>query len=94
MFIPDAFTPDGDGINDIFMIRAAGTPTIKYLRIFNRWGELVFERMNVPANNPNYGWDGSVRGVIGAPDVFVFTADVMCGNGERFVYKGNVSILK
>jgi gliding motility-associated-like protein len=94
VFIPDAFSPDGDGINDILMIRAAGRPQVKYFRIFNRWGELVFEKINVAANDPGAGWNGKVRGVVGPPDVYVYTAEVMCDNGASFIYKGNVSILK
>jgi gliding motility-associated-like protein len=94
IFIPNAFTPDGDGINDILMIRAPGVVSIKYFRIFNRWGELVFEKNNFPANDPSYGWDGRIKGVIGPPDVYVYTADVICENGISFIYKGNVSILK
>ncbi len=94
IFIPNAFTPDGDGINDILMIRAAGIVTIKYFRIFNKWGVLVFEKNNVRSNNPNDGWDGKVKGVSGPPDVYVYTVEVMCENGSSFIYKGNVSILK
>ncbi len=94
VFIPNAFTPDGDGINDILMVRGKGIQTVKTFRIFNRWGEVVFERANFPANNSTYGWTGAVRGVIGGPDVFVYTAEVICDNGSTFTYKGNVSILK
>ena len=94
VFIPNAFSPDGDGINDVLMIRAAGPITVKYFRIFNRWGELIFEKSNFSPNNISYGWDGKIKGVVGPPDVFVYTAEVMCDNGTSFIYKGNVSILK
>jgi gliding motility-associated-like protein len=98
VFIPDAFTPDGDGINDIFMIRASGNVRVKYLRIFNKWGELVFEKMNFLPNNTAYAWDGKVRkgnasGII-VPDVFVYTAEVLCDSSSGFTYKGNVSVLR
>jgi gliding motility-associated-like protein len=93
-FIPNAFTPDGDGINDILMVRGSGIVTVKSFRIFNRWGEVVFERSNFAPNNPAFGWDGKINGIVGGPDVFVYTADVVCGNGTTFTYKGNVSILK
>ena len=93
-FIPNAFTPDGDGINDVLMVRGSGIVTVKTFRIFNRWGEVVFERANFPPNNPSYGWDGKINGIPGAPDVFVYTAEVICGNGTSFTYKGNVSLIK
>ena len=94
VFIPNAFTPDGDGVNDIFMIRAKGISNIRYLRIFNRWGELVFERTDFPPNSKAYAWNGKIRGIQGPPDVFVYTAEVVCSNGTGYFYKGNVSILK
>jgi len=94
VFIPNAFTPDNDGFNDILMVRAKGIQTIKYFRIFNRWGELVFERSNFPPNDPRYAWDGKIRGIVGAPAVYVYTADVVCENGSTYTYKGNITIIK
>ena len=93
VFIPNAFTPDGDGLNDILMVRGNGI-TVKSFRIFNRWGELVFEKENFYPNDPKYGWDGRVRGVPATPDVFVYTAEVFCDNGVVYTYKGNTTILK
>jgi PKD repeat protein len=94
VFVPNAFTPDADGINDIAMVRGKGIVTVKTFRIFNRWGEVVFEKGNFPPNDPRYGWDGKVKGIIGGPDVFVYTADVICENGTTYTYKGNISIIK
>jgi gliding motility-associated-like protein len=93
VFIPNAFTPDGDGLNDVLMVRGKGV-TIKSFRIFNRWGELVFEKENFYPNELKYGWDGKVRGVPATPDVFVYTAEVFCDNGIPYTYKGNISLLK
>jgi gliding motility-associated-like protein len=93
VFIPNAFTPDGDGLNDILMVRGRGI-TVKSFRIFNRWGELVFERQNFYPDDPKNGWDGKVRGVPATPDVFVYTAEVFCDNGVVYTYKGNTTILK
>lgn len=94
VFIPKAFTPDGDGLNDILMVRGTGIASVKYFRIFNRWGELIFERNNFAPNNPTYGWDGKIRGIVGPPDVFVYTAEVICENGSSYTYKGNTASLK
>ena len=90
VFIPNAFTPDGDGLNDILMVRGKGI-FVKTFRIFNRWGELVFEKTNFNPNDTKYGWDGKVRGVPATPDVFVYTADVICDNGIIYTYKGNTT---
>ena len=94
VYIPNAFSPDGDGINDILMVRGKGIVTVKSFRVFNRWGEVVFERINFPPNNPAYGWNGKIKGIEGPPDVFVYTAEVLCENGTPYTYKGNVSLIK
>ena len=94
VFIPNAFSPDGDNINDILMVMGKGILSVKSFRVFNRWGEVVFERNNFPPNNPAYGWNGKIRGIAGPPDVFVYTAEVLCDNGTPYTFKGNVSIIK
>ncbi len=93
VYIPNAFTPDGDGLNDILMVRGKGI-TVKSFRIFNRWGELVFEKENFSPNDIKYGWDGKVRGIPATPDVYVYTAEVFCDNNIPYTYKGNVTLLK
>ncbi len=94
VFIPNAFTPDGDGVNDILMVRAQGIRTVKNFRIFNRWGQVVFERNNFAPNDVAAGWDGTVGGKPASPDVYVYTCEVVCENDISYTYKGNVSIVK
>jgi gliding motility-associated-like protein len=93
VFIPNAFTPDGDGLNDVLMIRGSGI-RVNVFRIFNRWGEIVFEKMNFSPNDPNSGWDGKLRGVSVVPDVYVYTAEVVCDNNLQYTYKGNITLIK
>ena len=94
VFIPNAFTPNGDGFNDILMVRGKGIAKVKSFRIFNRWGEIVFERNDFPPNDPHFGWDGRIKGIVGEPAVYVYTAEAVCENGRVFFYKGNTTILK
>lgn len=94
VFIPNAFSPDGDGVNDVLMVRAKGIEYINSFRIFSRWGELIFEKNNFPPNTPAYGWDGKIRGVTGPAEVYVYTAEVTCDNLQTYTFKGNISILK
>jgi gliding motility-associated-like protein len=94
VFIPNSFTPDGDGLNDILMVRGKGIARVKSFRIFNRLGEVVFERSDFPPNEPTYGWDGRLRGVLSPSAVYVYTAEVVCDNGLSFIYKGNITVLK
>ena len=94
VFIPNAFTPDGDAVNDILMVRAKGIESVRSFRIYSRWGELIFEKTNFPPNNPAYGWDGKIKGVISPAEVYVYTTEVTCDNKQTYTFKGNVSILK
>jgi gliding motility-associated-like protein len=94
IFIPNTFSPNNDGSNDIFYPRGTGLFKIKSLRIFTRWGEIVFERTNFDANNAAYGWDGTSKGQKANPDVFVYTLEVVCDNGSVLTYRGNISLVK
>ncbi|MEM8523810.1 MAG: gliding motility-associated C-terminal domain-containing protein [Bacteroidota bacterium] len=88
IFIPNAFTPNGDGNNDV--IRVEG-PHIEELRleIYNRWGELVFETDDVDGE-----WDGTYRGEIAEGRVFGYVLMVRCIGGDTFEKKGNITLLR
>jgi gliding motility-associated-like protein len=94
IFIPNTFSPNNDGANDVFYPRGKGVYAIKGMRIFSRWGELVFEKTNFQPNDISSGWDGSFRGQKLTPDVFVYIIDVICDNNQLFTLKGNVTLLK
>ncbi len=94
VFIPNAFTPDADGINDVLVVKSQGVKAVKSFRIFNRWGQMVFEKSNFPPNIESFGWDGKVKGVAAPPDVYVYTCEVLCENDVPYTYKGNTAILK
>jgi gliding motility-associated-like protein len=94
VYIPNVFTPDGDGLNDMLMVRAKGIRTVKSFRIFNRWGEVVFEKSNFAPNEKSNGWDGSIRGKKASPDVYVYTCEVVCENNVNYTYKGNITLVK
>jgi gliding motility-associated-like protein len=93
VYIPNAFSPDGDGVNDVFMVYGKGIK-VDYFRIYNRWGQLVFDGgSNYLPNVPQSGWDGKVGGKLAAQDVYVYMVQVRCTAGGTFTYKGNVSLL-
>ncbi len=94
VFVPNAFTPDGDGINDKLVVQGKGIRLIKSFRIFNRWGEMVFEKVNFYPGDPAYGWDGKIRGNTASPDVYVYVCEVICEKGLPSIFKGNTAILK
>jgi gliding motility-associated-like protein len=94
IFIPNIFSPNGDGINDVFYIRGSGITGINYFRIFNRWGQLVFERKNAPLNTPSAGWNGTLNGVLLPPDAYVYMVDVNCDNGKTTTLKGDITLVR
>ena len=95
VFIPNTFTPNGDGVNDRFYVSARGVSSIVRLSVYNRWGELVFQSLNSQPNTPGAGWDGTYKGLVLEPDVFVYVAEVICElGGQPFSFKGDVSIVR
>ena len=94
VYIPNTFSPNNDGMNDVFYIRGKGIASVKSLRIFNRWGAVVFSKINFSINEPGAGWDGRYNGQMLTPDVFVYEAEIICDNNEVFPMKGNVTLIK
>jgi gliding motility-associated-like protein len=94
IFIPNSFSPNGDGQNDVFYVRGQGMQTIRIFRIFNRWGQVVFERTGINSNDPTKGWDGRYKGAILNPDVFVYYVEVVCDKGAVNLLKGNITLIR
>lgn len=96
VFVPNVFSPNDDGINDKFTVY--GDPkkllNIKQLLIFDRWGEMVFVGENLPPNDPRFGWDGSFRGKVMNPDVFVWWTEIAFENGTISFLKGGVMLVR
>jgi gliding motility-associated-like protein len=93
LYIPNTFSPNGDGSNDFFYPRGTGLERVKFLRIFNRWGEVVFEKKDFPVNNAASGWDGRFKGQKPKADVYIFQAEVFCENGELIQLNGNIALI-
>ena len=94
IFIPNTFSPNGDGSNDVFYPRGTGLFTIKQARIFNRWGEEVFARYSFKANDATLGWDGTYKGQKMSTDVYVYIIEIQCDNNSTLTYKGNIALIK
>ncbi len=78
IYIPTAFSPNNDGYNDVFMIyTGAENLQVKFLRIFDRWGNQVFEATDFYTNDPNFGWDGTSKGKKQNADVYVFVTEIV-----------------
>ena len=94
LFIPNTFSPNNDGSNDRFYPRGVGIDRVKVLRIFNRWGEIVYEKRDFPINDATSGWDGTFKGKKAQADVYVYQAEVFCQNGETIKLNGNIALLR
>ena len=95
IYIPNAFSPNLDGVNEVFMINAgSGVAIIKSFMVFNRWGETMFELYNFQPNDPVYGWDGTHRNEVLNSGVYVYYAEVEFVDGEVVQYKGDVALIK
>lgn len=95
IFIPNAFSPNGDGINDVFLVFAGGNVArVRSFQLFDRWGEKIFEDFNFPPNDPEHGWDGFFKGKILDPAVFVYKAEVEYVDGAVEVFQGDVALVR
>ncbi len=86
--LPNAFSPNGDGQNDFFLVRGRGVQSI-VLRVFNRWGEKVFE-----TNNINIGWDGTFKGEPQEMDVYAWTLNAVLDGNIPVFKSGNVTLVR
>ncbi len=93
-YIPNVFSPNDDNINDFFHVHSYCVAEVRLLRIFDRWGDKVFEASNTPPNNPLYGWDGSFRGKPMNPGLFVYYVEVELFNGTMMTFEGGVTLLR
>ncbi len=89
IYLPNAFTPNGDGVNDIFRPIAVGISTFKYFRVFSRYGELLFEtRQSGP------GWDGNIGGRPAPMGTYVWEASGIDFNKKTINKKGTVLLIR
>jgi gliding motility-associated-like protein len=93
-FVPNTFSPNGDGVNDYFFPRGSGLYNIQSMSIFNRWGQMVFQRKNFPANSETMGWDGTFNGKPAPMDAYVYIVEVICNNAQVIALHGNVTLIR
>jgi gliding motility-associated-like protein len=89
LFVPNLFTPNNDGKNDVLYVRGNGVQAIETFRVFDRWGNLVFE-----TDDMTKGWDGSYKGSMLNDGVFVYYVKGACSDGAAIDKKGNVTLLR
>lgn len=88
IYVPNAFTPNGDGENDKLYVRTVVASTFLF-RVYDRWGELVFE-----SRDRLTGWDGTFRNKQLDPDVYDYYLQATCVNGMETIKKGNITLIR
>ncbi len=86
--LPTAFSPNGDGVNDVLYVRGAAIQTLD-LKIFNRWGQLIFE-----TNSKDIGWDGTFNGKPQPIEAYAFVLNASFIDGTAKTMKGNITLLR
>jgi gliding motility-associated-like protein len=95
VFVPNAFSPNGDGYNDLLnFFGGTSVQNVKSFLIFNRWGETIYENYNFQPNDLTVGWDGKHRGETLNPSVFVWFAEVEFVDGVSKIFEGDVSLMR
>ena len=95
LYIPNTFSPNGDGKNDLFLINGGkDVAIIRTFKIFDRWGEVMFEQNNFAPNHPDNGWDGKLNGQALNPAVFPYYAEVEFLDGKVEIYQGDMTLIR
>jgi gliding motility-associated-like protein len=89
IFIPSAFTPNGDINNDVIRPILVGIKQLNYFRIYNRWGQLVFS-----TSESGKGWDGRISGIIQSTANFVYVVQAVDYTGRVIFKKGNIVLIR
>lgn len=95
VYIPNSFSPNADGSNDLFTVFAGPeVEQVQSLQIFDRWGNQVFMQQHFPPNDPALGWDGRFRGQAMDIGFFVYFAEIAFKDGAVEIYEGGLHLVK
>jgi gliding motility-associated-like protein len=95
VYAPNVFSPNNDGVNDFFTLYGnQASVKIQSLKVFNRWGDMMYSGINLPLGAERTGWDGTFGGRDVPPDVFVYVAVVSFIDGEEIIVKGDVTLTR
>ncbi len=95
VYAPNIFSPEAGWPNNRFFLSAAkAVQVFKTMQIASRWGELIWERRNLPPDDPDAGWDGYWKGSLAPPGVYVFWAEYDLGDGQQRVVSGAFTLFR
>jgi gliding motility-associated-like protein len=95
VFVPNVFTPNHDGVNDFLSVYSGGAAeNVQLMRIYNRWGGLIFETQNFGVNNPFLGWNGTFRNESVDAGVYLYEVEVRFLDNDVQKVRGNVTLVR
>ncbi len=94
VMVPTGFTPNGDGVNDLLPVHGQKGTMVKIFRVFDRWGELLFEGLELPVNDLSAGWDGNFKGQPMPPGVYVWYMEVQYTDGMTDNFRGETTLIR
>lgn len=89
IFVPNTFTPNSDGQNEVFRVRSEIIKELEFFRVFDRWGNIVFDSKDI-----NKGWDGTYGSKEAQSGVYVYSLSAICSNGSNIKKSGNVTLVR
>ncbi len=94
VFIPSAFSPNGDGRNDRFEVFSGQAFEVVHYRIYDRWGGMLYEATNFPGTDRQRFWDGRAQGAAVNSGLYVYQIEIIKLNGERAAFSGELSLIR
>ncbi len=94
VFVPTGFSPNGDFTNDLLLLHGQKNTKVLDFKVFDRWGELLYQLQDIELNDETMGWDGTFRGQACDPGVYIWLLEVEYTDGVREVFKGNTTLIR
>ena len=92
--VPTGFTPNNDGNNDLLLVHGRSGTTIDLFQVFDRWGELLYQDVELPINDTSRGWDGSFKSEPMAPGVYIWYIEATYSDGMTDTFKGETTLVR
>ena len=89
IFVPNTFSPNGDGLHDVLFVRSRALAHMDYFRVFDRWGSMIYEGRDM-----NEGWDGTINGKAAEQGVYIYTVSGKCESGFDVETSGTTTLIR
>lgn len=94
IYVPTGWTPNSDRNNDLLLVHGQNSARVLDFRVYDRWGEMVYQAKDFRVNDPGVGWDGMFRGQPAPSGIYPWVLEVEFLDGERQLFSGNTTLLR